>query len=1648
MADNFGVNAKVSIDVIGVKQLNDLNNALAKLASGEDLTARETSILEKALKQLAAAQVNNTVQTKQAAAAEKALTDAYKADEAAARRTEAATKAAAAARQQYNNYVNTSNRNVAAAEARALADAEKAAKAEISAKAAALRADKAATDAAAAATQKYNAYVRASNLRIAAQEARALADAKHAVARESAEAAKALAAEARAVAQAEAATRRAAASTADHNINLASQRYALYAVAGALGTVSAATLGLVVATESVGIAFEKNFASVERTSGAVGEELDHLRDQLIAISTTMPIAFGDVTSIATLGAQLGIAEENLGTFTETVGQFAATTDVSVEAAATGFGRLAQLTKIPTEDIGNLGAAIYQVGINSVATESQILSVAQQIAVSGNLAGFSAEQIVALSGALASLGVQPEAARGSIMRIFNNITASAAEGGDAVAKFAAVAGMASEDFAQAWRDNPQAAFSAFIKGLGEAGQKASGILNDVGIRAIRDQRALQLLASNTDVYNQALADSSSAYAEGTALADGYGIVADTLAAKLQVLGQTLLALGDAAADLGPIKTVVNALEGAAKAALAFVGTPVGKVIASVVIGITALVGVAAGLGAGFALLTASAFALRQVLTGLTVAEGTTVLGMKAMVTELVALKIGQDRATAGVLAYNAALQQNQGRLAATAAAARAASVSLASVTAAARGLASATLIGAGITAALIGIAKAVDYVDSTFDTASDKAKAYFGDLGGLADAMKKDTVDAFNGTSQSIRLVEGAVKSSTTTLAPWAVNLGTSANAQVKLTEVTGQTTTAIREQVVAIGENSKAWLANTIANNENFQKAFQANQQALQDAGFSLADFLNSALEEEGGGSKYLTDMAQHIMEVDAAAQEAKTGAEVFVGAVGSMSPEAERAVRALKSLGEGAYATDGAFATAASQAEFTNAVNQALNITVEDGAEVMDDSAAATGNATDALADFANAQLDAVNSVYALGESLAANGDSFDIYSVNGRNNLAALNETLNSVVALAGGNSEQLAVYLQSIMSALAAHGINSVAQLGAVGERIGAIISASGMDMSKFQGIASGVANTLNSGYAGGMAKVARNTSSASKATRELAKEIRTFSDYADDVEKVADAAFNLRHGLQEAKDELADFIAQLKEDAKEAKEELKKDPVSIRDIFDAKTEKRAGLDSILSAYRDLVEQAKDAKDALRDAKNEIKDTQATLSGLGADKSVLEYQLKIAQKYGDTLRAQQIQAELAKNAADQAKAQAELAEAQEAARKAAQDQNKTLKGNSSAAVNNRNKVRGLQGEYVDYIQSLIDAGASQEEINKAVAQSKEDFLAQGVALGYSAEELQQYVTIFDSYTRKQQSAEAATRKEAEAHKNSAQAKRDDRDALNELYQKYQDYITKLIESGASEAEIQAAIRKSKEEFIRLGTQLGYSRTDIDNTAASFDDLRTVVNRVPKNVNVKLENDPGVRAFKEWVKKKDSKTVTPKIAAPKTGYYSQGRAAGNDWAKGWADAQGYHRKPREVKDAKIPGGKKWTYDGKNFFFKKGGVVPEYHANGGQVGHTMFRKKGTDTVPAMLTPREYVMTTDAVDHWGLPFMNAINNQQVPQQLFGGSGGGGSSVSFPSTLMVELSPVDRQIIRDSGGAIVVLDGQVLANAVNRRNANSSVRGAA
>ena len=82
--------------------------------------------------------------------------------------------------------------------------------------------------------------------------------------------------------------------------------------------------------------------------------------------------------------------------------------------------------------------------------------------------------------------------------------------------------------------------------------------------------------------------------------------------------------------------------------------------------------------------------------------------------------------------------------------------------------------------------------------------------------------------------------------------------------------------------------------------------------------------------------------------------------------------------------------------------------------------------------------------------------------------------------------------------------------------------------------------------------------------------------------------------------------------------------------------------------------------------------------------------------------------------------------------------------------------------------------------------------------------------------------------------------------------------------------------------------------------------------------------------------------------------------------------------------------------YGGKIKPMNMGGFVPEYFAQGGRIG--------SDTVPAMLTPGEFVVNKSAAKTFG-PLLTAINESKYPSMLSAGMMSPTYSISAPNNIV-------------------------------------------
>lgn len=307
-----------------------------------------------------------------------------------------------------------------------------------------------------------------------------------------------------------------------------SLRYANYDLASSMFTLSA---GITAAGVGVVAAFasqESAFTNVERTAdGALGS----IRQDLMDLSTQIPLSFNELAGIATLGNQLGIASRDLKEFTTTVAQFSAVSGVSAEQSALAFGKLGNLMRVAPKDYDRLASAIELVGVNSAATDAEILSTARELAATASAAGFTAAQVIGLSGALASLGVPPERARSTTLQFFESLNMATAEGGQKLQDFASIIGVTTSELEQMVRSNQgESILQRFVGNIGTDSVEVSQALERLGLAGLRTNPTIRAMANNFDLVSSAIADGERGWTENIELQRQMAFVLDDLSTK--------------------------------------------------------------------------------------------------------------------------------------------------------------------------------------------------------------------------------------------------------------------------------------------------------------------------------------------------------------------------------------------------------------------------------------------------------------------------------------------------------------------------------------------------------------------------------------------------------------------------------------------------------------------------------------------------------------------------------------------------------------------------------------------------------------------------------------------------------------------------------------------------------------------------------------------------------------------------------------------------------------------------------------------------------------------------------------------------------------------------------------------------------------
>jgi len=299
--------------------------------------------------------------------------------------------------------------------------------------------------------------------------------------------------------------------------------------------VTAPIVAGITAVSKAAIDWEDSFAGVRKSVDGTEEQLTQLDKSLRKMTETIPLDHKELANIAESAGQLGIQTDNIAEFVKTMAMLGSTTKMSADDAATGLAQIDNIMGTGQRSFDRYGSTVLALGNNLATTEQKIVDFTLRIAGAGKIAGLTEAQVMAISGAFGSVGVEAQAGGTAVSKALMGMTEAVATGDRRLAMFARTAGMSAAEFAQTWRTDAGEAFTRFVEGLGRSGDKAFGVLRELGLSDQRLIRGFLSVANAGDLLRKSMDIGTKAWEENVVLVQKAQERYKTAASRLKMLG---------------------------------------------------------------------------------------------------------------------------------------------------------------------------------------------------------------------------------------------------------------------------------------------------------------------------------------------------------------------------------------------------------------------------------------------------------------------------------------------------------------------------------------------------------------------------------------------------------------------------------------------------------------------------------------------------------------------------------------------------------------------------------------------------------------------------------------------------------------------------------------------------------------------------------------------------------------------------------------------------------------------------------------------------------------------------------------------------------------------------------------------------------
>lgn len=248
----------------------------------------------------------------------------------------------------------------------------------------------------------------------------------------------------------------------------------------------------------------------------------------------------DILGIGTAMSSVGITAEAGGTAVSTV---LAEMTKAVAGAKTGFVDFSDKIDTNVGKMSKLNAESARLEAQFPGLQSEMLATKEAFLATGGSAEEFGRQLgdktrqkaLEVAEGLQELQIETEKLRKQHGKPIKP---------EMLSKIAAVSGKTAAEFKRDWEEDAAGAFTAFVAGLGEAGQEGFAILEDLGLAEKRLGRAFLSLGGSSDILADAIELANNEFDDGNALQTEAQKRYATTESQLAILKNTFRAIGDA------------------------------------------------------------------------------------------------------------------------------------------------------------------------------------------------------------------------------------------------------------------------------------------------------------------------------------------------------------------------------------------------------------------------------------------------------------------------------------------------------------------------------------------------------------------------------------------------------------------------------------------------------------------------------------------------------------------------------------------------------------------------------------------------------------------------------------------------------------------------------------------------------------------------------------------------------------------------------------------------------------------------------------------------------------------------------------------------------------------------------------------------